>query len=220
MNRSIPLITLAALLALPGGAGSSTANIESLANASALKFAGLRFPASQLRNFSRAGAPNQARRPAIGTITGGINNSPAELRFDRRAWTLTGAANHSRIDIKIDHENKTITGGANNSPVDLRFAWSPETVIISGSANHSPVELRVDLVAGSVIGHSTHSHVRLEYDAAAGTIRGYAKHSPVELKFDRASGRLTGGMNNSQVDLTLVNLDIGTFLQYVFVFLN
>ncbi len=162
-----------------------------------------------------------------GTIKGGMNHSPVDVKFDKAAWTITGGLNHSPVDVKIDHDAKTITGGANLSPVDLKFAWSAEEVTVEGGANHSPVKYTVNWKNGLLEGYAGNSPVRLEFnmdegnaDAATVSVKGYAGHAPVDLTYDKVSGHLGGGMNFSPVDVNLVNCDLYDFLQYFFLFMK
>lgn len=168
----------------------------------------------------RAAAATQARRPAEGTITGGMNHSPVKLRFDRREWTITGGINLSPVGLRIDHDKGTISGGANLSPVELSFDWSPERIVIEGGANRSPVRLTVDWTARTIEGYANHSPVRVQFDLEAGTVKGYANRSTVDLRFDRVSGELKGAMNLSPVAIKLVNLDLSDFLQHFYLFLR
>ncbi|MDP2865289.1 MAG: hypothetical protein Q8O90_03505, partial [Elusimicrobiota bacterium] len=69
-----------------------------------------------------------------GTIKGGVNYSPVDVKINKLDWTITGGMNHSPVDVKINHEEKTITGGANYSPIDLKFDWSAEEVTVYGGA--------------------------------------------------------------------------------------
>lgn len=162
----------------------------------------------------------------MGTIKGGMNASPVDVKINKLDWTITGGMNHSPVDVKIDHEAKTITGGANHSPVQLQFDWSPEEVTVYGGANNSPVRYTVNWEKGVLEGYSNNSPVKIEFvksDGVAGpvtSITGYANYAPVELTYNGINGHLGGGMNHSQVDVTLVNCELGDFLQYFFLFLN
>jgi hypothetical protein len=160
-----------------------------------------------------------------GTIKGGMNGSPVDIKIDKARWTVTGGMNHSPVDVAIDHEARTIKGGANLSPVDLRFEWSKERVLVEGGANHSPVRYLADWEKGELTGYANNAPLKITFDMKAGQagertveLAGYAGHAPVELSFDKVSGRLTGGMNRSLVDVTLVNCDLYDFLQYFFLF--
>lgn len=160
-----------------------------------------------------------------GTIKGGMNHSPVDVKINKLDWTITGGINHSPADIKIDHEAKTITGGANHSPVDLKFDWSAEEVTVSGGANHSPVNYTVNWKGGLLQGHMNNAPLKLEFDLGQGyadqtivAIKGYAGHAPVDLVYNRVNGHIGGGMNHSPVDINLVNCDIYDFLQYFFLF--
>ncbi|MBI5745142.1 MAG: hypothetical protein HY952_11405 [Elusimicrobia bacterium] len=162
-----------------------------------------------------------------GTIKGGMNASPVDLKINKLNWTITGGMNGSPVDVKINHEEHTITGGANLSPVDLKFVWSTEEVSVEGGANHSPVKYTVNWKAGLLEGYSNNAPLRLEFnmkeDIVDGTIvavKGYANHAPVDLVFNKVNGHIGGGMNNAQVDVNLVNCDLYDFLQYVFLFLK
>jgi hypothetical protein len=162
-----------------------------------------------------------------GTIKGGMNNSPVDVKIDKVNWTITGGMNHSPVDIKINHEEKTITGGANHSPVDLKFAWSTEEVTVEGGANHSPVKYTVNWKAGLLEGYANNSPVRVEFDLGQGyadqtivSLKGYAGHAPVDLVYNKVNGHIGGGMGHSQVDVNLVNCDIYDFLQYFFLFVR
>jgi len=162
----------------------------------------------------------------MGTIKGGMNHSPVDLKLNKLAWTITGGLNHSPVDLKIDHEEKTITGGANLSPVSLKFDWSTREVKVYGGANNSPVNYTVNWDKGLLEGYANNSPVRLEFstqDGFAGpltSIKGYANHAPVDLTFNGVNGHLGGGLNHSPVDVNLVNCDIYDFLQYFFLFLK
>ncbi len=163
----------------------------------------------------------------MGTIKGGMNHSPVDLRLNKLDWTITGGMNLSPVDVKINHEAKTITGGANLSPVDLKFAWSTEEVTVEGGANHSPVKYTVNWKAGLLEGYSNNSPVRLEFNMGEGyadqtivSIKGYANHAPVELTYNKVNGHIGGGMNYSPVDVNLVNCDLYDFLQYFFLFVK
>lgn len=161
-----------------------------------------------------------------GTIKGGMNHSPVDLKIDKVAWTITGGLNHSPVDVRINHDEKTITGGANLSPVDLKFDWSTKEVKVYGGAGHSPVNYTVSWDKGLLEGYANNSPLRLEIsrqDGFAGpitSIKGYANHAPVDLTFNGVNGHLGGGMNHSPVDVNLVNCDIYDFLQYFFLFLK
>lgn len=162
-----------------------------------------------------------------GTIKGGMNHSPVDLKLNKLDWTITGGMNRSPVDLKINHEEKTISGGANHSPVALKFAWSAEEVTVEGGANRSPVKYTVNWKAGLLEGYSNHSPVKLEFDMGEGyagqtivAVKGYANHAPVDLVFNKVNGHLGGGMNYSPVDVNLVNCDLYDFLQYFFLFLN
>jgi len=163
----------------------------------------------------------------MGTIKGGMNHSPVDLKINKLDWTITGGMNLSPVDVKINHDEKTITGGANLSPVDLKFVWSPEEVTVEGGANHSPVKYTVNWKAGLLEGYSNHSPVKLEFNMGEGyadqtivTIKGYANHAPVELIYNKVNGHIGGGMNLSPVDVNLVNCDLYDFLQYFFLFVK
>lgn len=160
-----------------------------------------------------------------GTIKGGMNGSPVDIKIDKVRWTIKGGMNHSPVDVAIDHEARTISGGANLSPVDLRFEWSKEKVLVEGGANHSPVSYLADWEKGEVTGYMNNAPLKLEFDmqeGAAGSmivkITGYANRAPVELVYNKHNGHIGGGMNRSPVDVTLVNCDIYDFLQYFFLF--
>lgn len=162
-----------------------------------------------------------------GTIKGGMNHSPVDLKIDKLNWTITGGLNHSPVDVKIDHDAKAITGGANLSPVDLKFDWSTEEVTVYGGANHSPVKYTVNWKKGSLAGYASNSPVNLEFDLGQGyadqtivSIKGYAGNSPVQLTYNKVNGHLGGNMNYSPVDVNLVNCDIYDFLQYFFLFMK
>ncbi|MCX5792833.1 MAG: hypothetical protein NTY45_11570 [Elusimicrobia bacterium] len=163
----------------------------------------------------------------LGTIKGGMNHSPVDVKFNKLDWTITGGMNNSPVDVKINHEEKTITGGANLSPVDLKFVWSPEEVTVEGGANHSPVKYTVNWKGGLLEGYSNNSPMRVEFNLGEGyvdetivTLKGYANHAPVELTYNKVNGHIGGGMNNSPVDVNLVNCDLYDFLQYFFLFLK
>ncbi|MDT8287612.1 MAG: hypothetical protein RQ748_10910, partial [Elusimicrobiales bacterium] len=83
-----------------------------------------------------------------GTIKGGMNGSPVDIKIDKVRWTIKGGMNHSPVDVAIDHEARAISGGANQSPVDLRFEWSKEKVLVEGGANLSPVRYLADWKKG------------------------------------------------------------------------
>ncbi len=160
-----------------------------------------------------------------GTIKGGMNHSPVDVKIDKMNWTITGGINLSPIDIKINHEASTITGGANRSPVDLKFDWSTEAVTVQGGANHSPVKYTVNWKGGVLEGYMNHAPLKLEFDLGQGyagqtivSIKGYANHAPVDLVHNKVNGHIGGGMNHSPVDVNLVNCDIYDFLQYFFLF--
>ena len=162
-----------------------------------------------------------------GTIKGGMNHSPVDVKLNKVEWTITGGINHSPVDIKIDHDKRTITGGANHSPVELRFEWSPERVAVEGGANHSPVSYVVDWKAGELTGYMNHSPLKLQFDMDEGSldsmvvkVTGYVNHAPVELVYNKVNGHIGGGMNRSPVDINLVNCDLYDFLQYFFLFVN
>lgn len=162
-----------------------------------------------------------------GTIKGGMNHSPVDLKIDKLNWTITGGMNHSPVDVKIDHEAKTITGGANHSPVDLKFSWSTEEVTVEGGANHSPVKYTVNWKNGLLEGYANNSPVKVEFDLGQGyadqtivSLKGYAGNAPVDLVYNKVNGHIGGGMGYSQVDVNLVNCDIYDFLQYFFLFVD
>ena len=180
---------------------------------------GLRSASAALR--ANAGQwVNTLRRNGVGLINGGMNNSPLELFFDRRAWTIHGGANHSAVRLQIDHENGTIKGGANGSPVDLHFYWSTERIITRGGANLSQVDLLLDWGAKTLTGTANNSSVRVVFDLEAGTVKGHANNAPVDLKHDAVSGRVTGSLNARPVDFTLTNLDLTDLLPHFFLFLK
>jgi hypothetical protein len=162
-----------------------------------------------------------------GTIKGGMNNSPVDIKLDKLAWTITGGLNHSPVDVKINHDEKTITGGANLSPVDLKFDWSTEQVTVYGGANLSPVRYTVNWKKGLLEGYASNSPVRLEFNMGSGyvdetivSVRGYAGNAPVDLTYNKVNGHIGGAMNHSQVDVNLVNCDLYDFLQYFFLFMK
>jgi len=163
----------------------------------------------------------------MGTIKGGMNSSPVDVKFNKLDWTITGGMNSSPVDVKIDQNEKTITGGANHSPVDLKFVWSTEEVSVEGGANSSPVKYTVNWKNGLLEGYSNNAPLRLEFnmdegnaDATLVSVTGYANHAPVELTYNKVNGHIGGGMNNSPVDVYLVNCDLYDFLQYVFLFIK
>ncbi|MDD5209711.1 MAG: hypothetical protein PHV36_10020 [Elusimicrobiales bacterium] len=163
----------------------------------------------------------------MGTIKGGMNHSPVDLKINKLDWTITGGMNLSPVDVKINHDAKTITGGANLSPVDLKFAWSTEEVTVEGGANHSPVKYTVNWKAGLLEGYANNSPVKLEFNMGEGyadqtivSVKGYANHAPVELTYNKVNGHIGGGMNYSPVDVNLVNCDLYDFLQYFFLFIK
>jgi hypothetical protein len=160
-----------------------------------------------------------------GSIKGGMNGSPADVRIDKLNWTVTGGMNHSPVDLVIDHDARAIKGGANLSPVDLRFDWSKERVLVEGGANNSPVSYVADWEKGELTGRMNNAPLRIVFDMKAGQagertveLAGYAGRAPVNLSYDKVSGRLTGAMNRAPVDVTLVNCDLYDFLQYFFLF--
>ncbi len=160
-----------------------------------------------------------------GTIKGGINGSPADIKIDKVGWTIKGGMNGSPVDVAIDHEARAISGGANLSPVDLRFEWSKEKILVEGGANHSPVSYLADWEKGEVTGHMNNAPLKLEFDMDEGTagsmivkVTGYANRAPVELVYNKHNGHIGGTMNRSPVDITLVNCDLYDFLQYFFLF--
>jgi len=162
-----------------------------------------------------------------GTIKGGMNYSPVDLKVDKLNWAITGGINHSPANLKIDHDARSITGGANQSWVNLRFVWSTEQVTMLGEANNSPVKYTVNWKQGLLEGYASASPVRLEFDLGQGyadqtivSIKGYAGHAPVDLVFNKVNGHIGGSMNHSPVDVNLVNCDIYDFLQYFFLFLK
>ncbi|MDD2805013.1 MAG: hypothetical protein PHV33_05625 [Elusimicrobiales bacterium] len=162
-----------------------------------------------------------------GTIKGGMNNSPVDVKLDKLAWTITGGLNHSPVDVKINHDEKAITGGANLSPVDLKFDWSTEEVTVYGGANHSPVKYTVNWKKGLLEGYASNSPVRLEFSMGEGyvdqtivNVTGYAGHAPVGLIYNKVNGHIGGYMNHSVVDVNLVNCDLYDFLQYFFLFMK
>ena len=163
----------------------------------------------------------------MGTITGGMNRSPVDLKINKLDWTITGGMNHSPVDVKINHEEKTITGGANHSPIDLKFAWSTEEVTVEGGANHSPVKYTVNWKSGLLEGYANHAPLRLEFNMSEGiadativTVKGYANRAPVELVYNKVNGHIGGYMNRSVVDANLVNCDLYDVLQYFFLFMR
>ena len=131
--------------------------------------------------------------------------------FAVKMGTIKGGMNHSPVDVKINHEEKTITGGANLSPVSLKFDWSTEEVSVYGGANHSPVKYTVNWKGGLLQGYANNSPVKLEFNMGEGY---------VEFELDKVNGHNGGYMNNSPVDVNLVNCDLYDFLQYFFLFLN
>lgn len=163
----------------------------------------------------------------MGTIKGGMNHSPVDLRINKLDWTISGGMNLSQVDVKINHEAKTITGGANLSPVDLKFAWSTEEVTVQGGANHSPVNYTVNWKNGLLEGYANNSPVKLEFNMSEGladativSVKGYAGHAPVDLNYNKVNGHIGGYMNYSPVDVNLVNCDLYDFLQYFFLFMK
>lgn len=224
MIRSIAKTLFAALLTIPAVSGPASSGVlvdaftearqvTAGARSSAPSFDSGAFTAKEPLRFA-------AGRPSFATIKGTVNNSPVDIRLDRRAWTITGAMNNSAVDIKIDHKAATIKGGANNSPVDLSFDWSSEKVVITGGANNSEVMLIVDFRTVSIGGHVTQSPVEIYYDKDSGAFRGHAGRAPVRLNYDKKTGRMTGVMNNAPVDMTLTNMPLGDFLQYFFLFVR
>ncbi|KAF0127216.1 MAG: hypothetical protein FD189_431 [Elusimicrobia bacterium] len=161
----------------------------------------------------------------MGTIRGGMNGSPADVKINKLDWTITGGMNHSPVDVAIDHEARTIKGGANLSPVDLRFEWSKEKVLVEGGANRSPVSYLADWEKGELTGYANNAPLKITFDMKEGQageniveLTGYAGRAPVSLSYNKVSGRLTGAMNRAPVDVTLVNCDLYDFLQYFFLF--
>ncbi len=162
-----------------------------------------------------------------GTIKGGMNHSPVDLKINKLNWTITGGMNLSPVDLKIDHDRKTIRGGANLSPVDLNFIWSTEEVTVYGGANSSPVFYTVNWKKGLLDGNIANSPVKLEFNMGEGyadqntvKVSGYANHAPVSLTYNKVNGHIGGHMNHSPVDVNLVNCDLYDFLQYLFVFVK
>jgi hypothetical protein len=163
----------------------------------------------------------------MGTIKGGMNGSPVDVKFNKLNWTITGGLNHSPVDIKIDNDAKTITGGANGSPVDLKFDWSTEQVTVTGGANHSPVYYTVNWKNGLLEGYANNAPLRMEFnmdegnaDATIVKVTGYAGNAPVDLTYNKVNGHIGGGMDYSLVDVNLVNCDLYDFLQYAFLFIK
>lgn len=163
----------------------------------------------------------------IGTIKGGMNHSPVDVKINKLDWTITGGMNNSPVDVKINHNEKTITGGANLAPVSLKFDWSTEEVTVYGGANHSPVKYSVNWKGGLLQGSANNSPVKLEFNMGEGyadqtivTVEGYANHAPVQLAYNKVNGHIGGYMNHSPVDVNLVNCDLYDFLQYFFLFLK
>ncbi len=163
----------------------------------------------------------------MGTIKGGMNHSPVDVKINKLDWTITGGMNRSPVDLRINHEEKTITGGANLSPVSLKFDWSTEEVTVYGGANHSPVKYTVNWKAGLLQGYASNSPVKLEFNMGEGyagqtivNVTGYANRAPVELTYNKVNGHIGGWMNRSPVDVNLVNCDLYDFLQYFFLFLD
>ena len=61
---------------------------------------------------------------------------------------------------------------------------------------------------------------RSSYAVKMGTIKGGMNFSPVDVKINKLDWTITGGMNHSPVDVSLVNCELGDFLQYFFLFLK
>ena len=161
----------------------------------------------------------------LGTIKGGMNLSPVDIKLNKLNWTITGGMNNSPVDVKIDHDRKTIRGGANLSPVDLNFIWSTEEVTVYGGANNSPVIYTVNWKKGLLDGNISNSPVKLEFNMSEGladavivSVKGHANRAQVDLTYNKVNGHIGGVMNNSPVDVNLVNCDLYDFLQYFFLF--
>jgi hypothetical protein len=212
---------LASIIAVAFFSFFNTASAAGLERSNVLASAGFAVPEMEIPS------PKVPYAVKIGTVKGGMNNSPVEITIDKTAWTIKGGMNHSPVDIKIDHAVGTITGGANLSPVDLKFAWSPEGTTVRGGANSSPVDYTVNWKNGGLEGYSNHSPLKLAFDMREGAadaalvrVTGYAAHAPVDLMYNKATGRLSGAMGHSPVDVNLVNCDLYDFLNYFFLFLK
>ncbi len=175
--------------------------------------------------FASPSRSRSAYAVKIGTVKGGINNSPVAITINKLAWTITGKMNNGPVDIKIDNAAKTITGAANQSPVDLNFAWSPEEISVRGEADSNPVQYTVNWKNGLLEGSLGDSPLKLEFDMQEGVadvtmvrVTGYAGNSAVDLAYNKINGHIGGSIGGSPFDLNLVNCDLYDFLNYFFLF--
>ncbi|OIO07987.1 MAG: hypothetical protein AUJ52_09095 [Elusimicrobia bacterium CG1_02_63_36] len=215
MTRSLLLVAAFVSLAAPARA----AGLESLSLTSAGAFeaaAGVQ----GVRTTLAASALRVSGRPYFGSLTGSQGGAALDLRFDRRAWSVVGIAKSGSVDLRVDHAATRITGFAGTAPVQIAFQWHPQRMAMRGTAMGSPLELIVDFDSAALRGHAAGAPVQVAYDKATGSISGSAKHLPVRLSYDRISGRLHGTIGGDRVEATLMNLEIGDFLQYFFLFLS
>lgn len=215
MMRTLLLVSAVAVFAAPAGAAS----FESL---SLNSFGAIQSAAAPqgARTVLSASVLRVSGRPYFGSVTGSQGGAPVDLRFDRRAWSVVGSAKGGAVDIRVDHAAARITGSAAGSPVQIAFTWRPERMALRGHAMGAPLEAIVDFNAASVSGHAAGAPVRVSYDKETGSISGTANHSPVRLSYDKVSGRLRGTIGGRPLEVVLMNLEIGDFLQYFFLFLN
>ncbi len=161
-----------------------------------------------------------AGRPWFASISGTLNGKAVQLQLNRRTWKLLGSVNGVSVALAIDHTAKRITSEDPAFPVSLEFKWSPEKVVLSGSSQGQPVKVIVDFKKASLVGEARAALIKLDYDRETGAFTGQARNKKIVWNYDRRTGRMTRRGGAVPVDLTLVNLEMGDFLQYFFVLLE
>lgn len=216
-HREIFAILSLCAAAVPAAAGMEGAALEASSSFGELRMTGF---ARVMKGAREAAMEAKSARPASGAISGAVGGRPVSLSLDRRGWTLRGAADGGLVDVRIDHDAKTIRGVSGEHEIDVAFDWTSERAKLSGARGKDRVNLTVDFIDTGIYGYIGEQFIKANYDREGGTLRGHAKNAPIDLTYDKLSGRMRGTLRGVWVELTLVNLEMGDFLQYFFLLVD
>jgi hypothetical protein len=164
-------------------------------------------------------AARQIGRPRFASVTGSLGGAAFEAKLSRSLWLLSGQAGGQAIGVTIDHEGKSMLGDIGGRRVELAFHWTPARSLVQGMFDGAPLRYEVNFGDVSVAGVHARKPFRFALDAAKGRITGTIEGKAVRLDYNRVSGRLVGALGDREIDVTVVNMELGEFLQYYFLLL-
>lgn len=164
-------------------------------------------------------AARRIGRPRFASINGTLDGRPFEMTLSRSLWVISGETGGAPIAVKIDHDGKSMLGDIGGRRVELAFHWTPAKSLVQGAFDGAPLRYTVDFGAVSVKGSVSGKPFGLAMDSATGKITGTMAGAPVALDYNPMSGELGGSLGGRPVAVSLVNLELGEFLQYFFVLL-